>query len=179
MTDLGCLGLIQSQFWLFRHDSRQISACFSRFNLFWLPTDTTRFGWYSPILAELVGIRGKKKKKAQTWHRRAGSHVERRTLSQATSNSGATPSQLRPCFIGVWWWWTADIDSNLPHKTCAHANDKFFHWNNGLLMLSPLPGIWGLDGESVVVAIRVWKLKIQQNCKEKIDLVYNKKKKIV
>ena len=130
--------------------------------------DTARF-W--PNWWEFV-----EKKKAQTRHRRAGSHVERRTLSRAASNSGATPSQLRPCFIGVWWWWTADIDSNLPHKTCAHANDKFFHWNNGLLMLSPLPGIWGLDGESVVVAIRVWKLKIQQNCKEKIDLVYNKKK---
>ena len=46
MTDLGCLGLIQSQFWLFRHDSMPISAV----------SAISIASRYSPILAKLVRI---------------------------------------------------------------------------------------------------------------------------
>ena len=52
MTDLGCLGLIQSQFRLFRYDSRPISAYFGRFNQFWPLAYTIRFGQYDLILAK-------------------------------------------------------------------------------------------------------------------------------
>ena len=52
MTDLGCLGLIQSQFRLFQYDSRPISAYFGRFSQFWPPAYTIRFGQYDLILAK-------------------------------------------------------------------------------------------------------------------------------
>ena len=52
MTDLGCLGLIQSQFRLFRYDSRPISAYFGRFSQFWPLAYTIRFGQYDLILAK-------------------------------------------------------------------------------------------------------------------------------
>ena len=52
MTDLGYLGLIQSQFRLFRYDSRPILAYFGRFSQFWPPAYTIRFGQYDLILAK-------------------------------------------------------------------------------------------------------------------------------
>ena len=52
MTDLGCLGLIQSQFRLFRYDSRPISAYFGRFSQFWPLAYTIQFGQYDLILAK-------------------------------------------------------------------------------------------------------------------------------
>ena len=67
MTDLGCLGLIQSRFRLFRHDSRP----------FWLPADMIQFWPNRPSLARIQ----KKKKKT---HRRG-------------TNAQAAVSVATPC----------------------------------------------------------------------------------
>ena len=64
MTDLGCFGLIQSRFRLFRHYSRP----------FWLPVDTIQFWPNRPSLARIP------KKKPQMQHQRSGSSVGGRTL---------------------------------------------------------------------------------------------------
>ena len=53
MIDLGCLGLIQSRFQLFRQDSRPISACFSRWPIDLIRPIKTRF-WLNRL--GLVGI---------------------------------------------------------------------------------------------------------------------------
>ena len=81
MTDLGCFGLIQSRFRLFRHYSRP----------FWLPVDTIQFWPNRPSLAR---IPKKKKKKPQTQHQRSGSSVGGRTLC-------CTPVRHPPNRIGA------------------------------------------------------------------------------
>ena len=68
MIDLGCLGLIQSRFRLFRHDSRP----------FWLLVDMIQFWPNRPSLARIP--KKKKKKKPQMQHQRSGSSVGGRTL---------------------------------------------------------------------------------------------------
>ena len=89
MTNLGCLGLIQSRFRLFWPNLRPILACFGRFSQFRPPADTIQFSQYDLILTKStqiganwsqVGtnlyliIKNNKNKKTQTQHRR----VERR-----------------------------------------------------------------------------------------------------
>ena len=54
MTNLGCLGLIQSWFRVFWHDSRLISAFFCRFSQFWPLANTIQLGQYDLILAKSV-----------------------------------------------------------------------------------------------------------------------------
>ena len=106
MTDLGCLGLIQSWFQLFRRDSRPISACFGRRPIRSNSADTTRFwpNWpgsagISPNWSQ-VGA-NPKKKKTQTWYRHTGSSIGRgcsahfatsvhHRIPQYTSNIGKT-----------------------------------------------------------------------------------------
>ena len=106
MIDLGCLGLIQSRFRLFQHDSRPISVFFSRYGQFQPLAGTTQFWSNWPgltwIRAESVQI--PKKKKTQTWHRRTGSRVRCRTPCRVTLDSNAVPSQLRRCFRAFWRW---------------------------------------------------------------------------
>ena len=99
------------EFRLFRLDSRLISAVFGLFRPFRSSADTTRYGRYGWILAELARfganraepawIRGKKKKVAQMRHWRAGNRVSHR----ATSDSGAAPSQPLPCFLDQILFW--------------------------------------------------------------------------
>ena len=104
MRDLGCLGFIPSWFRLFRHDSRPIFACFSRFGRRPIQLDS---GWTSPIRCESKSSRcelRKKIKKAQMLHWRIGSRVRCRTPCRVTLDSNAVPSQLRRCFRAFWRW---------------------------------------------------------------------------
>ena len=104
MRDLGCLGFIPSWFRLFRHDSRPIFACFSRFGRRPIQLDS---GWTSPIRCESKSSRcelRKKIKKAQMLHWRTGSRVRCRTPCRVTLDSNAVPSQLRRCFRAFWRW---------------------------------------------------------------------------
>ena len=97
------------EFRLFRLDSRPISAVFGLFRPFWSSADTTWYGRYDRILAELARfganqaesawIRGKKV--AQMRHRRTSNRVSRR----ATSDSGAAPSQPLLCFLDQILFW--------------------------------------------------------------------------
>ena len=99
------------EFRLFQLDSRPISAVFGLFWPFRSSADTTWYGRYGRILAELARfganraesawIRGKKKKAAQTRHRRAGNRVSHRAMS----DSGAAPSQPLPCFLDQILFW--------------------------------------------------------------------------
>ena len=102
MTDLGCLGIIQSRFRLFRHDSRPISACFGHWPIR-LDSANIALFWSNLLSSARIKpscCKSKKKKNAYTQHQRAGNHVGRRTPRQAVSNFGAAPSQLRSCFVG-------------------------------------------------------------------------------
>ena len=104
MRDLGCLGFIPSWFRLFRHDSRPIFACFSRFGRRPIQLDS---GWTSPIRCESKSSRcelRKKIKKARMLHWRTGSRVRCRTPCRVTLDSNAVPSQLRRCFRAFWRW---------------------------------------------------------------------------
>ena len=104
MRDLGCLGFIPSWFRLFRHDSRPIFACFSRFGCRPIQLDS---GWTSPIRCESKSSRcelRKKIKKARMLHWRTGSRVRCRTPCRVTLDSNAVPSQLRRCFRAFWRW---------------------------------------------------------------------------
>ena len=112
--------LRKDRFRMFGHHSKLISAVlawfkadFGLFQPFRSPADTA---WFWPNLlgsawieAELAWIESscceseeKKKKKAHTQLQRAGSRVGRRTPCQAAADSGAAPSQLRPCFIDTY-----------------------------------------------------------------------------
>ena len=53
MSDLGCLGIIQSRFQLFRHDSMIISAYFYCFSHRSIRFDSSRIG---PVWRELAQI---------------------------------------------------------------------------------------------------------------------------
>ena len=78
------------EFRLFRPDSRPISAVsvVARYGPIWLDS-----GWISPVRRK-----SKERKKAQTWHQRVGNRVGRCVPCRAASDSGAAPSQSRPCF---------------------------------------------------------------------------------
>ena len=120
MTDLGCWGLIQSHFVYSGmiqgrfHPASAISIRFGHFSCRPIRPNSANTAWFwqnlpssAQIKAESARIEPsqrksmkKKKKKAQTRHRRVDSHVGRCTPRRATSDSGAAFSQLRPCFIG-------------------------------------------------------------------------------
>ena len=94
MTDLGCLGLIQSRFRLFWHDSRPISAF------------TIRFGWYDlnqrkskPSWRKSKPSQRKSQKKKKKNSDVAPTRGQQWWWPHPTSNSGAAPSQLRGCFL--------------------------------------------------------------------------------
>ena len=130
MTDLGCLGLIQSRFQLFWHDSMIVSAFFDCFNHRSIQSDSSRIG---PVWRELAQIDMNQswvgtnpKKKNQTWHWHAGSDVNGRTLRRAVSNSGAAPSQPRQCFLGSYTYYLASQNDCLLVKVSFSA--LVFYW---------------------------------------------------
>ena len=84
MIDLGCLGLVQSRFRLFRNNSRPISAFLGHRPRQSDSADTTRFWLNWPGSAR---------------QRHAGSSVGRRTPHRAAADSGVAPSQPHRCFI--------------------------------------------------------------------------------
>ena len=84
MTDLGCLGLIQSRFRLFRHDSRP----------FWLLVDMIQFWPNRPSLARIP----KKKKKKKTTDA-APTLRQQCRWPHPVLDAGAAPSQQHWCFL--------------------------------------------------------------------------------
>ena len=82
MTDLGCLGLIQSRFRLFRHDSRP----------FWLLVDMIQFWPNRPSLARIP----KKKKKTTD---AAPTLRQQCRWPHPVLDAGAAPSQQHWCFL--------------------------------------------------------------------------------
>ena len=89
------MGLFQSRFRLFRHDSRSILACFGRFGCRSIQldsTDTVRFYlvWHESKPSWCESVEKKKKKIAQTRQRRVDSRVRRRTLRRTPVRHGGT-----------------------------------------------------------------------------------------
>ena len=59
MTDLGCLGIIQSRFRLFQHDSRPISACFGHWPIRLDSANTALFWPNLPYFGQICSVRRK------------------------------------------------------------------------------------------------------------------------
>ena len=85
MTDLGCLGLIQSRFQLFRHDSRP----------FWLLVDMIQFWPNRPSLARIP----KKKKKKKKTTDAAPTLRQQCRWPHPVLDANAAPSQPHWCFL--------------------------------------------------------------------------------
>ena len=105
MTDLGCLGLIQSRFWLFRHDSRLISTYFGHFSRRPIRPDSVDTAWFWSNLPGFEWIKAKLAWIEPSWResvkkKKSLDMAPTRGQSCPTSGSNAAPSQPRPCFIG-------------------------------------------------------------------------------
>ena len=114
----------EGKYRLFRPYSRPISAVSGKFRPYCPLADTTQNGRYGLILAELARFSSnrsrfgtnwaasariepsrceseEKKKKNLDADRRAGNRVGRRVPRRATSDAGAAPLVLHPCFLGI------------------------------------------------------------------------------
>ena len=117
---------------VFRHDSRLILACFDRRPI---RHDSSHIGpvWHESKPSQCESVKKKKKKKKSS------------NAQAATSKSIATPSQPRPCFIGIMTLWQLQKNSIFFENRFSFTPKQFYNLRIDFHHLISKPMSWDVE----------------------------------